>query len=83
MTTCEMGKRNESHRLGSLPDCEACRAYFRGLSDAANAIENLLGEPLLLTGGMKPTQERQTREDIRYGMQKALLRVSDFERTQR
>jgi hypothetical protein len=71
-------KHDESHMSGSLPDCAECCAYVQGLSDAVDAIEQLLNKPIILIGGMKPTQEKQTRDDIRYGMQKALLCVVDL-----
>jgi hypothetical protein len=81
MTNDVASKHDESHNLGSLPECAECCAYLRGLSDAAEAIEKLLSEPIVLIGRMKPTQEKNTRDDIRWGMQKALLRVTDVKRT--
>jgi hypothetical protein len=47
---------------------------LQGIQAAVSAVEQLCSEPIKLIP-MKPTQEKATRDDMRYGMQKALKRI--------
>lgn len=63
--------------LGSVP-CAVCRAKAagkrEGIEAAAKRVEELLMQPIRLIP-MTPTKEKETRDDMRHGMQKALAVV--------